>query len=168
MRIPALFLLGTSLVMAQTGVYKYVAPDGSVSFSDKSRPGAEKVQVKVPDTGVPSPTAGKAAARTDSAPGEASAAIPYTALTIVSPTNDEAVRSNNGAVNIAMNLAPSLHARHAVVIAVNGQTVGQGSSTSLTLQNLPRGTHTVQAAIVDEAGKEIIRSKTITFHVLRI
>ncbi len=168
MRILAIFLLSTGLAFAQTGVYKWVGPDGSVTFSDQARPGAEKIQVKVPDKAAPGGAAGKTPAGAKGAPGQASAEAPYTEFAIVTPTDDEAVRSNNGSVGVSMNLAPSLHAQHAVVVSVNGQKVGKGSSTSLTLQNLPRGTHTVQAAIVDEAGKEIIRSKTITFHVLRI
>ena len=168
MRTIAVFLLTTGLAFAQTGVYKYVAPDGTVTFSDQSRPGAEKIQVRVPDSATPAAAAEGASAGGDSAPGEANAALPYTQFEIVSPADDEGVRSNNGAVNVSMNLAPSLHAKHAVVVSVNGQKVGKGSSTSLTLQNLPRGTHTVQAAIVDESGKQVIRSETITFHVLRI
>ncbi len=168
MRTLAIFLLSTGLAFAQTGVYRWVAPDGSVTFSDQSRPGAEKIQVKVPGAPAPGGAAGTASAGAEGVPGEASAGAPYTEFVIISPTDDEAVRSNNGSVGVSMSLAPSLHAQHAVVVSVNGQKVGKGSSTSLTLQNLPRGTHTVQAAVVDETGKEVIRSKSVTFHILRI
>ena len=149
-------------------MYKYVAPDGSVTFSDQSRPGAEKVQVRPPDTAVPSASAGTTSAANDGAPGAANAATPYTQFVIVSPTDDEAVRANDGTVSVTMDLAPSLHAKHAVVVSVDGQMIGKGSSTSLTLQNLSRGTHTVQAAVVDENGTEVIRSDAVKFHVLRI
>ncbi len=168
MRLIAILLLTTGLAFAQTTVFKCKGPDGTVTFSDKACPGAEKIEVKAPQI-VESPGVARGLSEgTGGVPAEASADAPYTQFAIVSPTEDQAVRSNGGEVNVSINLDPSLHAKHAIVITVDGRPVGKGSSTSLTLQNLPRGTHTVQAAVVDDQGKEIVRSKTITFHVLRV
>ncbi len=77
------------------------------------------------------------------------------------------MRSNNGDVTIGMRLDPALHSKHAIVVSLDGQAIGKGSRTSLTLQNLPRGTHTVQAAVVDAEGQELTRTESVSFHVLR-
>jgi len=168
MRTLAIFLLTTGLAFAQTVVYKCKAPDGSVIFSDQSCPDAEKLEVKVPQPATSPGGVGGTSAGKGGVPAEASADAPYTQFAIVSPTDDQAVRSNGGEVSVSISVDPGLHAKHAIVVTVDGQPIGKGSSTSLTLQNLPRGTHTVQAAVVDDKGKEIVRSKTITFHVLRV
>lgn len=166
MRTLAIFLLTTGLVFAQTGVYRWVAPDGSVTFSDQSRPGAEKIQVKPTHTVEPPGAVQQRALQGADRPALAGEAA-YKQFDIVSPANDEAVRSNNGQVGISMSLDPSLQAKHAIVVSVDGEKIGKGSSTSLQLQNLPRGTHTVQAAVVDATGAELVRTRTVNFHVLR-
>lgn len=168
MRTLVIFLLTTGLAFAQTVVYKCKAPDGSVTFSDQACPGAEKIEVKASQPVASPGGVGGTSEGKGGVPAEASAKASYTQFAIVSPTDDQAVRSNTGEVSISINLDPSLHAKHAIVVSVNGQPIGKGSSTTLTLQNLPRGTHTVQAAVVDESGKEIVRSETVTFHVLRV
>ncbi len=162
-----LYLFTTGLVAAQTGVYKWVEPDGTVTFTDQSRPGAEKIEIQPPQT-VPPPEAVRRALKAGSARAEQAApGIAYTQFAIVSPSDDESVRSNNGDISIALSLEPALHADHAIVVSMDGQAIGKGSSTSLQLQNLPRGTHTVQATVVDAAGAELIRTETVSFHVLR-
>ena len=162
-----LSLFATGLAPAQTGVYRWVEPDGTVTFTDQSRPGAEKIEIQAPQT-VPPPEAVRKALRANSERAEpAASGAAYTQFAIVSPSDDEAVRSNNGDVNIALSLEPALHADHAIVVSMDGQAIGKGSSTSLQLENLPRGTHTVQATVVDAAGTEIIRTDTVSFHVLR-
>ncbi len=162
-----LCLITTGLALAQTGVYRWVGPDGTVTFTDQSRPGAEKIEIEPPQTVPPSEAVRKALQAESGVADKAAAESAYTQFAIVSPSEDESVRSNNGAVSINMNLAPSLHADHAIVVSMDGQAIGKGSSTSLQLQNLPRGTHTVQATVVDAAGAELIRTETVTFHVLR-
>ncbi len=164
MRTLAIFLLTTGLAFAQTTVYKCKAPDGSVIFSDQTCPDAEKIEVKAAQT-VASPGGVKGLSERK---GGVPAQTPYTKFAIVSPTDDQAVRSNGGEVSVSISVNPGLRAKHAIVVTVDGQPIGKGSSTTLTLQNLPRGTHTVQAAVVDEKGKEIVRSETVTFHVLRV
>ncbi len=161
------FIFSTGLAFAQTGVYRWVAPDGTVIFSDQPRPDAEKVVIQPAQT-VPPPEA--ASKRLQSQSGAADAAgdqAAYNEFLIVSPADDETVRANNGDVTVSMSLKPRLHARHAIVLSMNGEKVGKGSSTSLTLQNLPRGTHTVQAVVVDAGGAELVRTDSVIFHVLR-
>ena len=132
MRTIAILLLTTGLAFAQTTVYKCKGPDGTVIFSDKTCPGAEKIEVKAPQT-VASPGGGRGLSEGGGGvPAGASANAPYTLFAIVSPTEDQAVRSNAGEVNVSISLDPSLHAKHAIVVTVDGRPVGKGSSTSLT------------------------------------
>ncbi len=150
---------------AETGVYRWVAPDGTVIFSDQPRPGAEKVDIKPAQT-VPPPEAVRRVLDEDSRE-QSRGPTAYSEFAIVSPAQDEPVRANNGDVTISMQLTPALRAKHAIVVSMDGQKVGEGTSTQLTLQNLPRGTHTVQAAVVDAAGVELARTEMVTFHLQR-
>ena len=167
MRTVLVLVLTTGFALAQTGVYKWVAPDGTVTFTDQPRPGAERLEIQEPQTVAPPAAINRGLQGVRGAQARASAEASYTEFAIVSPTEDQAVRTNNGNVSISMTLDPSLHAKHVIVVSVDGQKIGKGSSTSLQLQNLPRGTHTVQAAVVDEKGSEVIRTENVTFHVLR-
>ncbi len=167
LRILLLYLLATGLAPAQTGVYKWVGPDGTVTFTDQSRPGAEKIEIEPPQTVPPPEAVRRTLEGVSGQPEQASAEAAYAQFAIVSPADDESVRSNNGDVSIDMNLEPGLQAKHAIVVSMDGQAIGKGSSTSLQLQNLPRGTHSVQASVVDESGTEVIRTETVTFHLLR-
>ena len=146
------------LVLAETGIYKWVAPDGTVIFSDQPRPGAEKVLITPLQT-VPPPQTVRRALQTNSRIPDAASSGPstYRQFAIVSPGDDDAVRSNNGDVTVSMRLAPELRDEDAIVVSLDGEAISKGSSTSLTLQNLPRGTHTVHAAIVDADGSSSSR-----------
>ena len=67
-----------------------------------------------------------------------------------------------------MVLKPELKKGDSIVILLDGSKIGKGSSTSMQLANLPRGTHTIQAAVVDSKGNQLIQSNEVSFHLLRV
>jgi len=90
-------------------------------------------------------------------------------MTITSPAEDEAIRSNPGTVDVAVDLEPALFKGHKVRIYLDGTAAPEElAATTITLQNVDRGTHTLQASVVDAQGREQIRSPAITFHMLRV
>ena len=152
-------------------IYRHQGGDGgAVEFSDKPRTGAEKVEIKVPLRPAPMPAAsapatpGAAAASTDAQP------IPYQALQITQPLNDEALRDNEGNVSVALQLVPPLQPQfgHSLVLLMDGRPVeAPGLKTSFELQNVDRGSHTLQAFVLDAVGKTVFQSGTTTFHLQR-
>lgn len=163
-----LIILGLALcigVSAQDRVYKRVNPDGSVEYSDQPIEGAEVMSVPkgstftMPETSTPTTPS---AAST----GE-EASVRYDSLAITRPTNDEAIRSNEGKVTALVRVVPDLAANHRYRWKMDGEIVQDVNSPELRLNNVDRGSHTLQAEIVDVDGKVIISSDSITFHLLR-
>ena len=91
----------------------------------------------------------------------------YERFEITRPENDATLRDNQGSVSIALQLEPGLHSDHKLEIFLNGELVGGGSSSSVQLRNVDRGTHTVHGVIEDASGKELARTAPVTFHLHR-
>jgi len=161
------WLLGAflSLVSVVTGaaVYKWVGPDGEVTYSDRPQPGAEQVQVapvqtyeapELPENEVPQ--------------GEGDGFSGYESFAIVVPNNDETFRDNGGLVEVKLQLTPGLQRGHRISVYMDGQSLGgEGRSTSLVLRNVDRGSHRLHAAVVDEEGDEVARTEPVVFHMHR-
>ena len=81
--------------------------------------------------------------------------------------NDEAIRSNEGKITALARVTPELASNHRFRWNMDGVAVKDVNSPELRLNNLDRGTHTLQAEIIDADGKIVISSETITFHMMR-
>lgn len=161
--LPVLLLCGLPLA-GVAGVYKWVDPDGTVHYSDTPREGAEEVQVAPPQTYTP----GTLPAFTPR-PEPPEPAPAYTRFELVSPADDSTVRDNTGAigVNFAVEPALKLGEGHRLVVLLDGQPRAPIRDTSLTLENVDRGTHTLQGQIVDAAGRVLISTPSIKVHLHR-
>ena len=85
------------------------------------------------------------------------------------PGPDEAVRANDGNVSVALDLEPPLSPGHRVVVRVDGQPAGGAEgSLGVTLVNLSRGTHQLDAVVVNASGETVASAGPVTFHVLRV
>lgn len=165
------FLLLLSLTIcfgawAQDKVYKRVNPDGSVEYSDQPIEGAEVMKVPKGSTfTMPEAPGAVAVPPADSATEEAS--VSYDSLEITRPTNDETIRSNEGKLTALARVVPGLASDHRFRWKMDGEIVQDVNSPELRLNNVNRGSHTLQAEIVDVDGKVIIASDSITFHLMR-
>jgi hypothetical protein len=152
-------------VLAQDRVYKRVNPDGSVEYSDQPIEGAEVMKVPKGSTFTMPATPTSKAAPADRTPEETS--VRYDSLEITRPMNDEAIRSNEGKLTALARVVPALDSNHRFRWNMDGAAVKDVNSPELRLNNLDRGTHTLQAEIVDADGKVVISSETISFHMMR-
>ena len=165
MRVTVFFLSLLICATAGAAVYKQVLPDGRIVYTDRPAEGAEEVKVGPIQT-YSAPPVPKDALGADGAAGQAAAE--YTEFSVTTPVNDEVMRDNVGLVKVALQLAPALKPDHKINILMDGTALGEGGkSTSITLQNVDRGTHTVSATVVDKSGKEIKRTEVVTFHLKR-
>lgn len=152
---------------AQAGkIVKYTLPSGEVIYSDKPPPEAtsgEEVSVEPLQTFSTPP----APPLEDSSAGKEKEPVGYEEFKVTSPSNDTVIRDNGGNVRVSLSLSPGLQSGHSIEIMMDGQSIGSGQSTSLTLTEVDRGTHTVQATVKDKDGKVIARSNSVIFHLKR-
>lgn len=149
---------------AQAQVYRSVGKDGSVIFSDQPSDGAVKVEVKKLET-VKSLDTPTPPTSSNSSPQTPPAL--YTAITITSPADDQAIRENTGNLNVTVSVTPGLKSNHKLVLYLDGATYSTGTANSFNLVNIDRGTHQLRVAVVDASGRQLIDSKSVTFHILR-
>jgi hypothetical protein len=160
-------LLMLVLGAAQAGkVYKYTLSNGDIVYSDKPPPTDQAEEVKLePLQGFSLPPA--PALEGSTAKADEPEVAGYTEFKVTSPTNDQTIRDNGGNVSVSLSLTPGLRGGHSIEVIMDGQSIGSGSGTSVTLTEVDRGTHTVQATIKDDEGKEIARSNSVIFHLKR-
>jgi hypothetical protein len=163
-----LVLLGL-LVMpfaAAEEAYVWTDDEGVVHYSDRPVPGARRIELSDPNTSQsPAPRrrdsdeAGEADEQTaDSGP------FRYENFEIVSPGAEETLWNIEGVLNVSMTLSPPLQPGHQVRVYFDG-TPQIVSGTNVQLQEVWRGVHNLQAEVLDETGKMLIRSRTNRFYV---
>ncbi|MDX1433894.1 MAG: DUF4124 domain-containing protein [Gammaproteobacteria bacterium] len=148
-------------------IVKYTLKNGDVIYSDTPPPEAvsgEDVTVEPLQTfSAPAAPRLEGATSGRDEPEEAG----YEEFKVTSPENDSTIRDNGGNVRVSLSLSPGLQSGHSIEIFMDGQAIGSGSSTSLTLTDVDRGTHTVRATVKDAEGKEVVRSNSVIFHLRR-
>lgn len=152
-------------------VYKSIQPDGSVIFTDAPR--KDSTEVDLPKTQTyTSPQKSKQPAAPD--PKAKQPATPkaeaYTQLVILEPGKDATVQPEAEDMTVQVSSAPGLDSQngHTYALELDGSRVGKPrTKTSFTLQNIDRGTHTVQVHILDGAGKVLKSSDPVIFHLKR-
>ena len=151
---------------ASAQVFKRVGPDGKVYFSDQPGPDARQIEVEPAQTISLPPVTGREEAVTE----QDQADPEYTTFAIVSPTSEEELRANDGNITVQLSLQPELKSGHAITLKIDGEdgeAIKSGSGMSVALRNLSRGHHTVEALVVDDAGKVLIQTGAVGFNVLR-
>ena len=170
-----LILSLTMTVEAEAALYRYVDEQGNVVYTDRPVPGAEPVS---PGAITVIPTTPKTQVEIELAPPQSppvsakedTGSVDYQ-LRIVRPRPDQGVRANDGRVPVEVRVEPKPKAASSLVYQayLDGQPYGDPSRTlQWILEGVPRGTHTLTVAMLDEKGRELARSPAITFHVLRV
>lgn len=145
-------------------VYKWTDNKGTVHYSDQLQPGAAEVKTVPIQTYKPSPVRSRSTAST----GDSGKSAAYATLAFVSPANDATIRDNQGNVAIQLTIAPPLRSGHSIALSIDGTRQGQTvTTTTFTLSNVARGTHTLLASVVDAQGTELKTSAPLTLHMVR-
>jgi hypothetical protein len=169
-----LLVLVASTTTQAAAIYKKVDADGNVTFTDvppRAEETAETIDLEspnsfkadVPDAG---PQETTSVETTDA--NDAVAAPEYTALVIVSPTDDMAIRDNAGTIEVTTSLEPSLADNHVMRLLLDGAPVAETNQTgNFTLENVDRGTHELQAQVLNDTGDVVFAGQPSVFHMLR-
>jgi hypothetical protein len=145
-------------------VYRWVAPDGSIYYSDQPHPGADIITL--PEW--TQPLSPHEIRRPLSRPTVKPVFTIYNNLAITRPKAKETIRDNSGNVQITLAIAPELDVaeNHKIQILLDGQKYGEPiDSLELLLTGIERGKHTVAARVVNERGRVLIKSRSVTFYL---
>ena len=146
--------------------YTWTDEDGVVHYSDLPRPGATEVDLgkyKAPSSArsVPARRAVPATRRDDEPEPES---FQYESLAVASPAAEQTLWNIEGVLNVSLALSPALRPGHQVRVYFDGQ-LQEVSGLSFQLQQVYRGTHNLQAEVLDENGRLMIRSQPSRFYV---
>lgn len=157
-----LTLLGLPLLAAD--VWKWRDAQGVIHYSDQPVPGAERVTTQASNTFTPSATTTGPSSTTQSSTSAAS--FNYTNVEIWKPSN-EATLMNTSTVEVAARIEPGIAPGHQVALYLDGKLVEGASpqATSFTLNEVPRGEHSLTLVIADSQGKRVTSSSPVTFYV---
>jgi hypothetical protein len=159
-------LVAPGLAHAQAQLHRWVDEKGVVHWSDRPRPGSEKVEVPAaqgfpapatPPRPVAAPTAGRGTAAPEAA---------YTRIEILSPRQDEAIVNTGNTVDVSALLEPALSDGHRTWFVLNGQRLEDVSPAAVsTTLRVDRGSHTLQLQVEDQRGEIVAQSPSVVFHV---
>jgi len=166
---PILVLLGLLVASAAFAeeAWRWIDEDGIVHYSDRPRPGAERIILPEPNS-----SRSLSHTRKDSnqatADGEEPAAdqgpFRYESLAISTPASEQTLWNIEGVLSVALALNPALRPGHQVRAYLDGSPRMVGGTT-FQLEEVWRGSHNLQAEVLDETGKLMIRSDPIRFYV---
>jgi hypothetical protein len=149
--------------------WTWLDENGQRHFSDRPVPGA--TQIELPDSPAAASVgavarAGQSAAAAANAPVPPTQTVPYTAFNILSPAHQETLWNIGSNMSVTVELMPALQQGHRLDAYLDGQRVEVGArSSQLTIPNVFRGLHEIQAVVVDAAGQDVVRSLAITVMV---
>jgi hypothetical protein len=174
----AIFVLLLAGATADARIYKTVDEDGNVVFTDvPPKDNQQSIELSQGNRYAPVTVPKAAPTVNDPADDEADAedagsSIGYERLAIASPVNDEPVRENAGNLTVDLTIRPPLNTDrgHHVEILMDGAPFAHGQSDGGTIEltNIDRGTHSLQAHILDASGNILVTSQPVTFHMLRV
>ena len=143
-------------------VWTWVDADGLVHYSDTPVPGARQIELG-PAQGFSAPPP---APRSPAAEPSPDSAAPYQTLSVASPAAQETLWNIGGNLPVLIELAPALLPGHRLDVLLDGQRVGLDTNRlQLTVPNVFRGQHTLQAVVVATDGRVVQSSPAVSFVV---
>ena len=155
--------------LAHGVICKTIDAEGVVSYADV--PAAEcATPVKMPEYSRYAPrTIPQPAPTTSSATAEQLVFDGYESMRFAAPEDQGTVRSNEGEVSVGIALRPDLQPGHLVQLQLDGQPVsGRFDSLGIRLSGVDRGTHRLNASVVDGNGNTLIEAPAVRFTLRKI
>jgi hypothetical protein len=157
-------MLAANAAVADT--YMWTDEEGVVHYSDRPHPGAKRIVIDAPNrSGSFAPQRRASTTTTDDASAaEDTGPFQYESFEVATPGAEETLWNIEGVLNVSLALSPALQPGHQVRVYFDGnpQTV---SGTSFQLEEVWRGVHNLQAEVLDETGKMMIRTRPNRFYV---
>ncbi len=173
MRLLLLFLMLFPSLLAAQEVYKSTGADGVPLFSDRQHKGAEKIEIDaLPTTEFRTPAPSSTGDTHPSAGGRTgkAEAVTYRAITIKNPADDAVVWATGQPLVVLVTTEPPFEAGSgfSIGLRLDGKLLEERfQSGNISLEGVDRGTHTLQAVVIDPAGNVVAASPLVTFHLKR-
>ncbi|WP_345550939.1 DUF4124 domain-containing protein [Microbulbifer aestuariivivens] len=151
-------------------VYKTVAPDGSVVFSDTPPPDGKAERIVLAPTNIQPVVQSRPMPTRKLSPRDGDNEKPWrlASFAIVSPENGATIPPGQRFVVMQVAIEPPPPRGHRVYAVVDGQPwLGSSTGDRLDISSLERGTHTLQAVLTDADGNVLARSQIINLYVKR-
>lgn len=153
----------SSALFAQERVYQTVDEEGNVAFSDKPKKGAKPIEVAPLQTFEIMEIEPSSPRETTTAEKSAK----YESLAITQPKNEQTIWNNPGNFSVVISVSPPLSSNDKLVLLLDGEPVKESTAENIEelsfhLENIDRGTHLLQAKIVNKEGQPVITSDTVT------
>lgn len=145
----------------QAKVYVWRDENGVLVFSDSPRAGAEEAKIKDNSLNMPS---------VDTSVLDIKPQIIEDKYDVVisQPEANATIRDNSGSVYIAGGIKPIFKRGHRIQLFLDGNPHGKPQTHSMfALRNVDRGEHQIKMELIDEKGKVIASSESITFYMHR-
>ncbi len=155
-------LLAASAALADA--YTWTDEEGVVHYSDRPHPGARRININEPNVSqspAPRQSSTSATAGDDTAD---TGAVGYDDFSVSSPGAEETLWNIEGVLSVSLSLTPALRPGHQVRVYFDG-TPRMVGGTSFQINEVYRGVHNLQAEVLDETGKMMIRTRTNRFYV---
>lgn len=142
-------------------IYKVVKPDGTVLYTDKPVPGAELVELNNHLTVAPSLASTNKDARAKGVRVIPKKPVPT--IEITSPSQEQTIRNNLGEVTVLGKISSAYPGSYQLLL--NNEVVDTNSVPQFELTALDRGAHKIQISLIDNKGKQLALSSTVTFYL---
>lgn len=142
-------------------VYKHIDETGKVTYTDQPSPEATPVDIKELNTLKPLPV------RVPEPATPNTKADPDYIITITSPANNGIVA--NGLVGLAVtsSVSPKLQPGDQLQLLIDGKAHSKNTTGQFQIASIQRGTHSLQVALLDEAGEILAKSAAVSVTVYR-
>jgi hypothetical protein len=98
--------------------------------------------------------------------GTTGLAAAYRQVEIVAPEAEQTIHDNLGRMRVEVTVAPSLERGHQLKLALDGEPLDrEWRSSSIWLEGIDRGEHTLRAFVIDGSGKVVATSAPVTFYM---
>lgn len=148
-----------------TEIYKTRDKNGNWIYTDQP-PAADSEQVKLPPiNSLPSSPA--YVPPSESANKRPAAQDEHYEVRIISPRENTSVPPGQRDLAIAVNLSRPLDPDHLLMFFINGELLEETRSSSVLVQEIYRGAHTLMVEVVDVNGRSLGKSPEVIVNVIR-
>lgn len=155
-----IILLSSNIFAASTKIYVWRSDDGVLVFSDSPKPGAEEVEVREPNT----------ASSVDTSMLDLTPKVikdDYQ-VEINQPKENTTIRDNTGSVYVTGSIKPIFKQGLNIQLYLDDKPYEKPQPHSMfVLRNIDRGEHIIKMKLLNDKGKVIASSKSITFYMHR-
>lgn len=155
-------LIGDAQAQAKSAkIYVWTDESGTLVFSDSPKPGAEEVKVSKSKNVLPSVDTSILDIKPQELPEEFS-------IDVTQPEDNATVRDNTGSVHVIGRIKPIFKQGYKIQLLLDNKPYEKPQSHSMfVLRNVDRGEHQIQLQLLNQKGKVIASSKSVTFYMHR-